>query len=160
ESRYAMAAALRGDVDELAMRLESTRVAAAESGEVDGYALERVQSVALARLRGDRASLALEAAAHDEFGTKQAVSSALAAAVLMWIDVGDLERGRAALHRLGSIASVPRDLDWILNVTLMTSTAARLGERELVEAGHDLLTPYAGRGVVNGGAVAFAGSVD
>ncbi|HEY2878336.1 hypothetical protein [Nocardioides sp.] len=160
ESRLGMAAALRGDAEEVEARLRATRTAAEESGEVDGYALERVLSSALARLRGDIATLALEAAIYDEFGTTEAVPSILAEGALLWLEVGESARARSAMTRLGPLSSVPRDLDWLLTVSSMTMASARMGVRDLTEEGLDLLTPYAGRGIVNAGAVAFAGTVD
>lgn len=160
ESRLGMAAALRGDADEVEARLRATRAAAEASGEADGYALERVLSSALARLRGDTATLALEAAIYDEFGTTEAVPSILAEGALLWLEVGEPARARSALTRLGPLSSVPRDLDWLLTVSSMTMAAARMGDRDLTEEGLDLLIPYAGRGIVNAGAVAFAGTVD
>jgi hypothetical protein len=45
-------------------------------------------------------------------------------------------------------------------VYLLTDVAAAVGERAPAEIGLDLLTPYAGRGVIDAGGVAFAGVVD
>ena len=61
-------------------------------GRPSGYALERVLSSALARLRGDTATLALEAAIYDEFGTTEAVPSILAEGALLWLEVGEPAR--------------------------------------------------------------------
>jgi hypothetical protein len=160
ESRRGMAALLRGDAEDVAVRLAATRVAAEESGEADGYALEHVLASRLARLRHDTATLALEAATYDEFGTAEAVPSVIAEGTLVWLAAGEPERARSALHRLGPIADVARDVDWLLTVTSMTEGAARLGEEAIAAEGLALLRPYTGRAVVNAGAVAFDGLVD
>lgn len=160
ESRHGMAALLRGDADEVAARLAATQVAAAESGEADGYALERVLSSGLARLRDDVATLALEAAIYEEYGVTEGVPSILAEGALLWLDAGRPDRAGSCLARLGPLAEVPRDVDWLLTVSITTDAAARLGDRERAAEGLALLTPYAGRAVVNAGAVAFAGVVD
>lgn len=45
-------------------------------------------------------------------------------------------------------------------MTSLTDVAAATGATDLTASGVDLLAPYAGRGVVNAGAVSFAGVVD
>jgi hypothetical protein len=65
-------------------------------------------------------------------------------------------RGRCGAD-FGGIA---RDLDWALTVVLLIEAAVATGAEELAGRAVLLLEPYAGRAVVNGGGVAFAGVVD
>jgi hypothetical protein len=64
------------------------------------------------------------------------------------------------LHQLDDLAAIPRDVDWLLTVYLLADAAAAVGERAPAAIGLDLLTPYAGRGVIDAGGVAFVGVVD
>ncbi|MDQ1679570.1 MAG: hypothetical protein QOI42_429, partial [Frankiaceae bacterium] len=52
------------------------------------------------------------------------------------------------------------DVEWLLTITALTDVAVGVRARDLVENAADLLRPYAGRAVVNAGAVAFEGVVD
>src|SRR5205085_10281193 len=60
----------------------------------------------------------------------------------------------------GDFSLIPRGVDWLHTMVLLTEVAAALGERELVTVAAALLSPYAGRGVVDAGAVGFVGVVD
>jgi hypothetical protein len=76
------------------------------------------------------------------------------------VAAGRPDQARAVLHQLDDFTAVPRDLDWLLVVYLLTAVATAVGERAQAETGLGLLTPYAGRGVIDAGGVAFAGVVD
>jgi hypothetical protein len=80
----------------------------------------------------------------------------------MWLAAGQPERARRLLLEVArdGLAAIPRELDWALAVTHLTTVAAVTGERALTEEGLALLEPYAGRGVPNAGAVIFAGVID
>jgi hypothetical protein len=55
---------------------------------------------------------------------------------------------------------VARDVDWMLTVCTLSAVAARLGVRPVTDECVEALMPYAGRGVVDAGAVGFSGVVD
>jgi hypothetical protein len=76
------------------------------------------------------------------------------------VAAGHPDRALGMLHQLADFATIPRDVDWLLTVYLLTDVAAAVDEPAQAEAGLDLLTPYAGRGVIDAGGVAFAGVVD
>jgi hypothetical protein len=155
--------ALLTDQLEAAGRARTAAVAAgAEAGEADTHAIDRTLSAGIARQRSDVEALAREAELYEEFGTGEGVVAIAAEAALLWLTAGRPDRAEALLHQLAGagFAAVPRDVDWLLIVTSLTEVAAATGAQDLTAAAVDLLRPYAGRGVVNAGAAAFAGVVD
>jgi hypothetical protein len=161
-SRRGMHSLLIGDVP-TAQRMAETAVrAGAEAGEPDTEAIQHTLAAGIARVSGDAAALAREAKAFEAFGTAEGVPSIGAEAASLWLAAGSPERARALLDQLtgGDLTAVPRDVDWLLVVATLTEVAAGTGARELAATGVKLLEPYAGRGIVNAGAVAFLGTVD
>ena len=80
-----------------------------------------------------------------------------------------MARGRATrIARRGSSASsrppvstgVARDVDFLLTVTCVVGVAAAVELPDVAREGAAALEPYAGRGVINAGAVTFHGVVD
>jgi hypothetical protein len=161
-ARRGMQALLTGDVAAVGPAREAAVAAGTEAGEADVPAIERTLTAGAARQVGDQAALAREATLFEEFGTAEGVVSIAAEAAVLWLEAGRSDRAEALLHPLAgaSFAGVPRDVDWLLVVTSLTDVAAAVGATELAATGVDLLSPYAGRGVVNAGAVSFAGVVD
>jgi hypothetical protein len=134
----------------------------AEAGEADTLAIERTLSAGIARLTGDAAALAAEAALHEEFGTREGIPLISAMGAVLWLAAGETGRADALLHQLaaGSLAGIPRDVYWLVTVTALTEVAAATGALRLAGEGADLLARYAGRGVVDAGGVLFLGVVD
>lgn len=161
-ARHGMYGLLTGDLQAAARARDVAVAAGTEAGEGDTLAIERTLSSGLARQAGDRAALTREAALYEEFGTVEGIVSIAAEAAVLWLAAGRPDRAQTLLHQLagGDLGSVPRDVDWLLTVTSLTDVAAATGATELVAAAVPLLTPYAGRGVVNAGAAAFLGVVD
>src|SRR4051812_39144720 len=161
-ARRGMAALLGGDLAAAATARDAAVAAGTQAGEGDTLALDRTLSSGIARQAGDRAALAGEAAQYEAFGTGEAVLSIAAEAAVLWLAAGRADRAGALLSELagGGLAVVPRDVDWLLSVTCLGWVAAGTGERSLTAEAVDLLAQYAGRGVVNAGAAAFAGVVD
>ena len=105
--------------------------------------------------------LAAQAAAFEEFGTAQGVGrSAAEGALAVAGRRSSGPRPGAAGPAAGRLGAVPRDVDWLLTVCVLTEVAAGTGAREVAAEAVDLLAPYAGRGVVNAGGVTFVGVVD
>jgi hypothetical protein len=161
-ARRGMAALLADDLAAAETARDAAVAAGTEAGEGDTRAIERTLSSGLARQGGDRAALADEAEMYEVFGSGEAVPSIAAEAAVLWLAAGRADRAGALLHQLagGGLAAVPRDVDWLLTVTCLARVAVGTGERALAAEAVELLAPYAGRGVVNGGAAAFAGVVD
>jgi hypothetical protein len=161
-SRQAMYALVLGDLDAARSYREQSIRAGVEAGEADVLAIEHVLLAEIARQAGEQAQLAAQAAAAEEFGHAEGVSTVLAESADLWLAAGEPDRARSLLRQVAArgLAAIPRALDWPLAISTLTTVAAGTGEDELAAEGLALLEPYAGRGVANGGAVTFAGVVD
>src|SRR5205085_1532783 len=60
----------------------------------------------------------------------------------------------------GGVDGIARDVDFLLTITCVVDVAAAIELDDVAREGADALEPYAGRGVLNGGAVTFHGVVD
>jgi hypothetical protein len=159
-SRRGMHALLTGDLDAAGEALRDARAAGRAAGSPDVEAVEHTLRAGIARQAHDAATLAVEAENFEEFGLAEGIRSITAWGAVLWVAASRPDRARAVLHQIDDFAAVPRDVDWLLSVYLLTDVATAVGERELTEAALGLLTPYAGRGVIDAGGVAFAGVVD
>lgn len=162
DARGAMHALLVGDLDAAERARISAVTAGYEADEPDTYAIEHALAGAIARQAGKTELLRAEAPAYEEFGVREGVDSVAAEAAQLWMAAGEPERARSLLHQLAGadFSRIPRDVDWLLTTTVLAEVAAALDERELAGHAIELLAPYAGRGVSNGGAVTFGGVVD
>jgi tetratricopeptide (TPR) repeat protein len=161
-ARRAMHALLIGDNDEAERARRAAVAAGYEANEPDAYAIEHALAGAIARQSGDVARMLAEAPAYEDFGLREGVASIAAEGAQLWTQAGELDRARRILHQLAGadFSQVRRDVDWLLTVTVLTEVAAAVGDRDLAAHAIELLVPYAGRGVSNGGAVTFGGVVD
>src|SRR4051794_6178739 len=161
-ARRGMLELLHGELAAVRRLRDDVERLGTESGEADTEAVVHTLDAGVARQEGDVGALAAEAAAFEAFGVAEGVTSVAAEAASLWLAAGDDARAAALLGQLAgdAFAAVPRDVDWLLVVTTLVEVAAGCGQAGLLAAGITLLEPYAGRGVVNGGAVAFAGVVD
>jgi hypothetical protein len=161
-SRQGMYAALAGDVAAAGRCLTQTDRAGTEANEPDAAALVHELAAAIARQVGAPGPLAEQAEAFEEFGVRHGVRSILAESAQLWTAAGSPGTARRLLDQVaaGDLGRIPRDVDWVLTVALVTEVAARTGADELAAQGVELLTPYAGRGVVNAGGVSFFGVVE
>jgi hypothetical protein len=103
-----------------------------------------------------------QAALAEEWATAHGILSLVAeAAVLAW-QAGDTDRASRLVLQVagGGFDLVPNDVDWLLTVSKATEAAARLGLVEIAREGMTVMAPYAGRCVVNGGAVTCVGVVE
>ena len=161
EARKGMQATVLGDQAARAHREAAVR-AGTEAGEPDTFAINHALAAAIARQTGDTDVLKTEAALFEEFGTSEGYLTVAVEAAALWVAAGALDHARSLLLQLvgSGLAAVRRDMDWVLIVARATETAAKTGELDLAAEGYELLEPYAGRGIPNGGAAAFDGIVD
>ena len=159
-ARRGMHALLTGDLDAARAAMADAGAAGRAAGSPDVEAVEHTLRAGIARQAGDTAALVAEARNWEEYGLAEGIRSITAWAANHWAAAGHPDRARAVLHQLADFATIPRDVDWLLTVYLLTEVAAAVGERAQTEAGLSLLTPYAGRGVIDAGGVAFVGVVD
>lgn len=161
-SRRAMYALLVGDLDLAERSLADTIAAGAAAGEPDAFALEHALTFSIARQRGDRETLAREAPVYEEFAEREGVAVVAAEGALIWVAASDHDRAGRLLRELApnGFDGIADGVDWMYTVVCLTEVAAALGDRALCESAIEALTPYAGRGIVDAGAVKFAGVVD
>jgi hypothetical protein len=161
-ARRGMHSLLIGDIPIARECLAAAEQAGIEAGEPDTEAIVHTLRAWIARQLDDRPTLAAEAAIFEAFGLAEGIPSVAAESAVLWLAAGENARARDLLEQLAGaeFAEIPRDVDWLYTLTMLTEVAAGTGAVRLVERGVTMLEPYAGRGVMNGGAVAFAGVVD
>lgn len=161
-SRRAMHALVIGDIDVADQLIARTEQLGAEVTEPDLDAVVHSLTAGRARRVGDVDVLAREAEAFDAFGTHEGIPAVSAESAVLWLEAGQLDRAREVVHRIGGagLDSVGRDVDFLLTVSSIVEVAAALRIDNIAAEGARLLEPYAGRAVINAGAVSFHGVVD
>lgn len=96
--------------------------------------------------------LPLLAGAMTEIVADVGIPAARCAVPFVYAELGRMEEARAELERLAAhdFADLPRDLGWLLAVTVLSLTAATLGDPAKAEILHRMLEPYAARNLVIG----------
>jgi hypothetical protein len=157
-----MHALLVGDLDEAKRAHAAAAAAGYEAGEPDAFAIDHELKGEIARCAGNVTDLNDLAPMFVEFGQREGLDSVAAEGARLWLAAGNLDAAETVLHQLAGsdFGRIPRNVDWLLTVTVLAEVAAGAGARQLCSTAIELLTPYAGRGVSNGGAVIFGGVVD
>ncbi|HET6867579.1 MAG TPA: AAA family ATPase [Solirubrobacteraceae bacterium] len=154
----AMRALLAGALDR-ADRLASEALAAGAPAEaVTASQYYAIQTLAIRRDQGRMGEL--------EHATRQAVAENparlawRAALANMLCEEGRLEEAREEFERLAAddFEDVPKDLDWMIAMTLLSDVCADLGDAERAALLYERLEPYADVNVVIGLAAACLGS--
>jgi hypothetical protein len=158
-ARRAMFALTEGD----AVGAARLAAEAADAGDdVDG-ADEMLRSLhaELARQRGERTALVQHASQCEERGQARDTAPLLAQASVLWLEGGEPERARRLVDEIApALGDLPLDADWLFVVSKVCEAAVGSGRVRTAARCADLLTPYAGRGVLDARAVAFAGVVE
>jgi len=161
-SRRAMHALATDDVFTAEQLIGRTEAIAVDASEPDAHAvLHELRSMHALRV-GDSVTVSAEAAAHEAFGTAQGIPSVTAVGAAMWIAAGEPDRAMLLAEQLSSagIDAITRDVDFLLTMTCIVAVAAATEMTDLAREAAAALEPYAGRGVLNAGAVTFHGVVD
>jgi len=111
---------------------------------------------------GDADTCATEAVAFETHAVEFGVLAVRAEAAIIWLGAG---RPDKAAEMIGAftpdvLADVPRDGDWLLIMQCVLEAAVALADADTAAAVLTLLEPYAGRSVVNAGAVMWHGVTD
>ncbi len=111
---------------------------------------------------GDVARCAAEAQAFEDHAEAFGVVPVRAEAAVIWLGAGRLDKVAAMVGAFTPdvLAGLPRDSDWLLTLQCVLEGALAIGDREVTGAAVELLAPYAGRSVVNAGAVMWHGVTD
>lgn len=161
-TRRCTLALLTGDLDRARELMAMTDPLGLDADIPDAYAVHHSQLAELARQTHDVELLRTEVETFEEYAVGFGIQSLHAESAVLWLEAGNVERAaRIILQVAGSgLDTVPRDVDWMLTVTKVVDAAAGTGLVDLAREGMTLLAPYAGRAVVNAGAVNCQGVVE
>ncbi len=160
-ARRAMYALVTDELDEADRRIARTSELGGVTAEPDVEAVIHALAAARALRAADTDALRQEAAAHEAYGTEQGIPSVSARGALLWLQAGEADRALALQRKIAGpgLDSIPRDVFFLLTVSCLVGVAAELKIEHLAADGARLLEPYAGRAVLNAGAM-FLGVVD
>jgi hypothetical protein len=161
-SRRAMHALLVDDLEAAREAHVAMNAAGQAADEPDLFGLDHTLIAETARQAGDLDTVREEAEGYEQFGVNLGYASVAAQGAMLWAGIGETDRARALTIKLAGddVTAFPRDVEWLLIVTALTAAAAAAGMTDLLTAAVPALSPYAGRAVVNAGAVSFEGVVD
>jgi len=111
---------------------------------------------------GDATTCAEVAPTFEEFAAEHGVVAVRAEAAVMWLGARRLDKVAEMVGAFTSavLVGLPRDSDWLLTMQCVLEGAIAVADREVVTNVVALLEPYAGRSVVNAGAVMWHGVTD
>ncbi|GAA3641593.1 hypothetical protein [Microlunatus ginsengisoli] len=138
-------------------------VAAAERAVIpDAAAVLHAMRAFSAVAAGDRAECAAEGPVYEQYAADFGVATVRAEAAVVWLGAGRLDKAAEMIGVFtpAVLADLPRDSDWFLVLQCLLEAALAVGDREVITSVVALLEPYAGRSVVNAGAVAWHGVTD
>src|SRR3954451_6446978 len=158
--RRAMFALTEGDTVGAA-RL-AAEAADASAGDLPGAdSVLQALHAELARQRGERTALVQHARSCEHRGHSRGRASLLGQAAVLWLESGEPERARRIVDHLApSLGDLRLDADWLLVMCKVGEAAAGSGRTALAARCAGLVTPYAGRAVLDARATSFAGVVD
>jgi hypothetical protein len=161
-SRRAMHALAADDLMVAEQLIARSADIGAELAEPDVEAVLHELSSMRMRMAGDIAALRDEAGAYEAFGAAEGIASVLAVGATVWLAAGQPDRAALLVSQIsaGGIDAIARDVDFLLTVACVVGVAAAVGLDDIAREGAAALEPYAGRGVLNSGAVTFHGVVD
>ncbi|HEX9622734.1 MAG TPA: hypothetical protein VF979_00040 [Streptosporangiaceae bacterium] len=161
-ARRAMHALVTASLDRADELIARTSDIGRRSDEPDVAAVSHSLAAGRARRAGDTEVLRREAAEFAEYGASEGIASICAEAAVIWLAAGEPDRAAdLAIQLAGAgLDAVPRNVDFLLTVASLTEVGSALKLTEIVTDGLRLLEPYAGRAVLNAGAVTFHGVID
>ncbi|HWD52749.1 MAG TPA: hypothetical protein VG412_10125 [Acidimicrobiales bacterium] len=161
-SRRAMHALATDDLASADRLIARTATIGAEIAEPDAEGVLHELGGMRARVSGDLVALRDEAEAFEAFGAAEGIPSVLAVGASLWLAAGQPDRAAVLVTQLtaGGTDSIAPDVDFLLTVSLAVGVAAGLEMSDVARDEAAALEPYAGRGVLNAGAVTFHGVVD
>jgi hypothetical protein len=162
ETRRFMYDLLRGRTDALEGRIQAARAAEADAGLADGWMVIASARGYGAWQTGDATTAAEIADMCEQFALREGAATTIAEAAVLWMGAERPDRVGALVHlfRDRTLDTLPRDVNWLLTLQCLLEAALYVGATDLVVAAYRLLLPYAGRAVINAGAVMFHGVTD
>lgn len=162
ETRRFMYDLLRGRTDALEGRIQAARAAEADADLADGWMVIASARGYGAWQTGDATTAAEIADMCEQFALREGAATTIAEAAVLWMGAERPDRVGALVHlfRDRTLDTLPRDVNWLLTLQCLLEAALYVGATDLVVAAYRLLLPYAGRAVINAGAVMFHGVTD
>jgi hypothetical protein len=116
----------------------------------------------LAWFRGDAGECARQAQNFESYAVENGLAVVRAEAAVIWAAAARPDKVQEMVGVFGTetLAALPRDADWLLTLQCVLEGAVTVPDREVAAAVVALLAPYAGRSVVNAGAVMWHGVTD
>ena len=160
-ARRAMYALVAGDLDEADRLIARAGELGARTAEPDAEAVSHSLAATRAQRAADTDAVRREAAAYEAYGAGQGMPGMSAHGARLWLQAGEPGRALTLAHQIAGagLDSIPRDVFFMLTVTSLVEIAAALKVEDIAADGARLLEPYAGRAVLNAGAM-FHGVVD
>ena len=161
-SRRAMLDLVRGRADTVEHLLEIASAAADQTFIPDAWMVLACLDGHAATQLGDVERIIRTAKPAEEFAVAEGTAAVHAEAAFWWMAAGEHGRAQALLRGFAGevLPGLPRDVNYLLILQLVLEVALALGDREVIDTAVPLLAPYAGRAVVNAGAVMFHGTTD
>src|SRR5215469_550943 len=161
-TRRAMHATLTDDLDRARDLVEAAYALGTDIGVPDAFAVYHEQLTEVARHADDVSYLAGIAPLTEDYAVQHGIESVFAEAAVVALQAGDTERASRLVLQVagGGFGQTHYDVDWLLTVSKATEAAAGLGYTDITRAGMTLMAPYAGRCVLNAGAVVCVGVVE
>jgi hypothetical protein len=153
---------LRGNDSVARTLIDHAEQAAQDAPIPDAYGVLLSMRGYAAYFTGDPEVCASVAALFDLYADEHGVAAVRAESALMWLGAGRLDMVGQTVGAFSAevLDGLPRDSDWMLIVQCVAETAIAVGDEVIAEKAVELLRPYAGRSVVNAGAVMWHGVTD
>ncbi|MGZ4475204.1 MAG: hypothetical protein ACXVWW_05825 [Nocardioides sp.] len=161
-SRRLMLDLLRGRLDTLPALVTLEEQAQAAAPDPDGFMVLGCMRGYGGAITGDRAMAAQMAELCEATAEAEGIVGLYAEAAWMWWGGGVPDRARRLIEQYDadSLAALPGDFNYLLTLQLALDVAVETNALRLIEEITPLLLPYAGRAVINAGAVMFHGVTD
>jgi tetratricopeptide (TPR) repeat protein len=153
---------LRGNHAMAPALIERAEAAASTAPIPDAFGVLWSMQGYAAYFTGDAEGCASVAVRYEEYAAEHGVAAVRAEAAVLWLGAERLDKVAEMVGAFspGVLQELPRDSDWMLIVQCVAEGAIAVEDREIAASVVELLSPYAGRSVVNAGAVMWHGVTD
>jgi hypothetical protein len=153
---------VRQEFDKARVLVQRAEAAAAATVIPDADEVGHAMRGYLAYFSGDREGCAAEAQQYEGYAVEQGVAVVRAEAAVVWLGAARLDKVAEMVGPFTRevLAGLPQDSDWLLILQSVLEGALAVGDTEVTRAALVHLAPYAGRSVVNAGAVMWHGVTD
>lgn len=153
---------LRGNDATAPLLIQQAESAAAAAAIPDAEGVLHNMRGYTAYFRGDAEVCETEAPVFEAYAADHGVVAVRAEAATIWLGAGRLDKVAEMVGAFTPevLLNLPRDSDWLLSLQCVLEGAVAVEDRDVAATVVALLSPYAGRSVVNAGAVMWHGVTD